>query len=130
MPRLRVVVADDQSAFLQQIVSLLVPECEVVATASDGRSAIDLVRRHQPDVVVLDIGMPVLNGIEVTRELAKHPGCPPIVICSVETDPAIVEAAQDAGALGYVFKVRVAKDLLLAVNLAAQGRQFLSQALQ
>ena len=127
MARLRVIVADDHSAFLQQVVSLLATECDVVASASDGRSALDLIRRYEPDVVVLDIGMPILNGIEVTRELGKGLRCPPIVICSVEADPAVVEAAREAGALGYVFKSRVAKDLILAVNSAVQGKPFVSQ---
>jgi DNA-binding NarL/FixJ family response regulator len=130
MERLRLVVADDHSAFLGQIVSLLAAECDVVATASDGRSALDLIRRYNPDVVVLDIGMPVLDGIEVTRELGKDQRCPCVVICSVETDLAVVETAQEAGALGYVFKARVGIDLMLAVNSAVQGKPFVSQPLK
>ena len=66
----------------------------------------------------------MLNGIEVTRELAKH--SPAVVICSVETDPDIVEAARQAGALGYVFKIRVHKDLILAMKSALQGKPFVS----
>jgi DNA-binding NarL/FixJ family response regulator len=81
-------------------------------------------------VVVLDLGMPVLNGIEVSRELAKNPSSPPVVICSVETDPEIVEATRQAGALAYVFKLRVQKDLILAVKSALQGKPFASPGSQ
>jgi DNA-binding NarL/FixJ family response regulator len=124
LARLRIIVADDNPAFLRELISLLTAEFEVVATAADGKSALDLIRRYKPDLVVLDLGMPILNGIELTRELAKH--SPSVVICSVETDPEIVEAARQVGALGYVFKVRVKKDLILAVKSAVQGRPFVS----
>ena len=124
LARVRIIVADDNPPFLQDLVSLLADEFDVVATATDGKSALDLIRRYQPDLVVLDLGMPVLNGIEVTRELAKH--SPGVVICSVEIDPEVVEAARQAGALGYVFKLRVEKDLILAVKLALQGKSFVS----
>jgi two-component system nitrate/nitrite response regulator NarL len=126
MARLRVLLADDNSAFLQKITSLLAIEFDVVATATDGNSALDLIRRYVPDLAVLDLGMPGLNGIEVMQELAKSSQDPPIVICSVETDSEIVEAARQAGALGYVFKLRVEKDLILAVKLALQGKSFVS----
>jgi two-component system, NarL family, nitrate/nitrite response regulator NarL len=126
MARLRVLLADDNSAFLQKITSLLAIEFDVVATATDGNSALDLIRRYVPDLAVLDLGMPGLNGIEVMQELAKSSQDPPIVICSVETDSEIVEAARQAGALGYVFKLRVEKDLILAVRSALQGKSFVS----
>jgi two-component system nitrate/nitrite response regulator NarL len=126
MARLRVLLADDNSAFLKTITSLLAIEFDVVATATDGNSALDLIRRYVPDLAVLDLGMPGLNGIEVMQELAKSSQDPPIVICSVETDSEIVEAARQAGALGYVFKLRVEKDLILAVKLALQGKSFAS----
>jgi DNA-binding NarL/FixJ family response regulator len=126
LARLRIIVADDNPAFLRELTSLLAPEFDVVATAANGRSALDVIRRYKPDLVVLDLGMPLLNGIEVTRELAKH--SPPVVICSVETDPEVVEAAQRAGALAYVFKVRIEKDLILAVKSALQGKPFASSS--
>jgi DNA-binding NarL/FixJ family response regulator len=124
LARLRIIVADDNPAFLRELISLLTAEFEVVATAADGKSALDLIRRYKPDLVVLDLAMPILNGIELTRVLAKH--SPSVVICSVETDPEIVEGARQVGALGYVFKVRVKKDLILAVKSAVQGRPFVS----
>jgi len=124
--KLSIVVADDNKAFLVKILSVVASEFEVVATAGDGRSALECIRLRRPNVAVLDLGMPGLNGIEVTRELTKDPSSPAVVICSVENDPEIVEAARQAGALGYVFKVRVAEDLIVAVKSAADGQSFVS----
>ena len=124
--KLSIVVADDNKAFLAKILSVVASEFEVVATAGDGRSALECIRLWRPNVAVLDLEMPGLNGLEVTRELTKDPSSPAVVICSVEDDPEIVEAARQAGALGYVFKVRVAEDLIVAVKCAADGQSFVS----
>jgi DNA-binding NarL/FixJ family response regulator len=126
MVQLRLVVADDNPQSLKRLVSLLQVEFEIVATATDGKSALDLVRQWKPDVVVLDLIMPQLNGIEVTRELAKHRQGPPVVICSAETGSEGVEAALGAGAIAYVFKALIEEDLALAVQWAHQGRSFVS----
>jgi len=126
LSKLRIIVADDNPAFLREFTSLLAAEFDVVATATDGNSALDLIRRYVPDLAVLDLGMPGLNGIEISRELAKSSSSPPVVICSVKTDPEVVEAARQAGAIAYVFKIRVQKDLILALKSAVQGRPFVS----
>jgi two-component system response regulator DegU len=126
--KLRVVVADDHPGFLDKLTLALELEFDVVATAVDGKSALECVRRCQPDVVVLDLEMPGLNGLDVTKELAKHPSSPAVVICSVEADPEIIEAARHAGALGYVFKKRIAKELVVAVKSVARGQSFVSAA--
>jgi len=120
----RIIVADDNSAFLRELTSLLRPEFDVVATAADGKTALELIRRYKPDVGLLDLGMPVLNGIEISRELAKCPDSPPVVICSVETDYEVVDVARQAGAVAYVCKIRVHKDLIVALK-AALPRQAL-----
>jgi DNA-binding NarL/FixJ family response regulator len=122
--KLKVVVADDNPAVLRQLVSLLETEFDVVCTAENGQGALECARRYHPDIVVLDLEMPVLNGIEAARELRKIGSAPAVVICSVETDPEIVEAARQAGALGYVFKARMTRDLIEAVKLAADGEFF------
>ena len=124
--KLRVVVADDNPEFLSQLLATLSPQCEVVATATDGRSALDSIRKLRPDVAIVDIKMPNLNGIELTK---KATCCPPhaaVVICSVESDPEIIEHALHAGAIGYVIKSQIASDLIPAVNSAAAGRRFVS----
>ena len=122
--RPRLLVADDHSAFLKKLVLLLTTEFEVVATAADGTSALDLIRRYVPDLAVLDLDMPGLNGIEVTLELAKSSKDPPVLICSIITDPDVVEAARQAGALAYIFKTRIEQDLILAVKSVLQGKPF------
>ena len=99
MTKIRAIVAEDHPAFLQRRVSLLSAECDVVATAEDGRLALALVREHKPALVVLDIQMPRLNGIEVARELARDPHPPAAGICSVETDSDVAAAARQTGAL-------------------------------
>jgi len=108
------------------MVTLLGAEFDVVATAGDGRIALAKTLQHRPDVVVLDLEMPFLNGIEITRELRKLTPAPAIVICSVESDEEIVDAARQAGALGYVFKTRIAHDVVAAVKCAARGVPFVS----
>jgi DNA-binding NarL/FixJ family response regulator len=124
MQRPRLLVADDHPAFLKKLVSLLTTKFDVVATAADGNSALDLIRRYVPDLAVLDLDMPGLNGIEVTRELAKSSKDPPVLICSVTTDADVVDAARQAGALAYVFKTRIEQDLILAVKSVLQREPF------
>ena len=124
--KLRVVVADDNGSFLRELTSLLQTEFDVVGTAADGKSALECIRSCRPDVAVLDLEMPRPNGIEVTKELKKdHLGLA-VVICSVEDDPEIIEAALQAGALGYVIKLRFAKDLIAAVKSTVRGESFVS----
>jgi DNA-binding NarL/FixJ family response regulator len=124
--KLKVVAADDNSEFLRRLKSLLSAEFEVVCIAANGQVALECVERYQPEVAVLDLEMPVLNGIEVTKELRKQGSNTAVVICSVETDPETVDAAQNAGALGYVFKTRITEDLTNAVKCAAAGELFVS----
>ena len=125
--KLRIVVADDNESFLRELTSLLQTEFDVVATAVDGRSALERICSCRPDVV-LDLDMPAPNGIEVTKEFKKDHLGPAVVICSVEDDPEIIEAALQAGALGYVIKLRFAKDLIAAVKSVVRGESFVSLA--
>jgi len=124
--KLRILVADDNVQFLRKTASILEIEFEVVATAADGQSALESILICQPDVVVLDLEMPFLNGIDVMRALANQSPSPMAIICSVETDPEIVEAALAAGAMGYVFKSRIETDLVAAVQSVACGQMFVS----
>jgi len=124
--KLKLIIADDTPAMLQNLLSLLGVEFDVVSTAENGQLAFDCARRCLPDVVVLDLGMPLLNGIEVTRKLRSLGSVPAVVICSVESDPEIVEAARQAGALGYVMKKHMSRDLIAAVKSAATGKWFVS----
>jgi len=124
--KLQIIVADDNNSMLCALVSALSSEFDVIATASDGRSALDSIQRLRPGVAVLDLNMPGLNGIEITREIARLHLTSRVVICSIENDPELIAAARRAGALGYVLKSRVNGDLLMAVKWASSGQPFVS----
>ncbi len=124
---IRVILADDSPEYLLMLVALLEGAFDLAATATEGKSALEVIRRFNPDVAVLDLEMPGLNGIEVTQELMKDARYPAVVICSVHQDQEFVEAAMSAGALGYVFKTDCARDLPVAIRAAARGRQFRSR---
>jgi len=121
-----VTVADDNRNMLQALVAALSSEFDVVATAADGRSALDQIRALQPSVAVLDLSMPELNGIEVTREIKRQQLACEVVICSVESDSDIIEAGLEAGALGYVLKPAMNRDLETVVKCVARGELFVS----
>lgn len=124
----RIIVADDNAKVLLTLVSALSTDFDVVATATDGRSALTHIERLQPCVAVLDLNMPELSGIEVAREIVRLRLTCVVVICSVESDPELISAAQLAGALGYVLKRQMNKDLVLAVRRAASGEVFISNS--
>ncbi|MFL6437534.1 MAG: response regulator transcription factor [Terriglobales bacterium] len=124
--KLRIIVADDNQKMLDQIVLLLRTEFDVIATAADGIAALESIQRYKPDLAVLDVVMPRMNGIQLTRELSRNGHAMHIVICSVENDRETIDAARAAGALGYVFKPRMARDLVTAVKSVAAGHPFTS----
>ena len=124
--KLRIVVADDNARVLRALVSALSSDFDVIATALNGSSALNHIQQLQPSVVVLDLNMPGLNGIEVTQEIRRLQLTSSVVICSVENDPDVIAAAQQAGALGYVFKRQLNRDLVTAVKCAACGESFVS----
>jgi DNA-binding NarL/FixJ family response regulator len=125
--KLRVLIADDNQKALLTLVAALSQEFNVIATAANGRSALEQICRLQPSVAVLDLNMPGLNGIEVTREITRQRLSCAVVICSIAKAPELIEAALAAGALGYVFKRKLLQDLSIAVNRAARGESFISK---
>ena len=126
--KLRIVVADDNTKMLLALIAALSTEFDVIATATDGRSALNYIERLQPAVAVLDLNMPELNGIEITREVVRKGLASKIVICSVENDEELIATALAAGARGYVLKARMNKDLVSAVLCAACGESFVSRS--
>lgn len=124
--KLRIFAADDNARFLQKMVSILETDFEVVASASDGQAAVEAIRQCRPDVAVLDLEMPLLNGMDVARELISQGLNSKVIICSVETDAEIVQAALELGVMGYVFKSRIQTDLISAVRCVAVGQSFVS----
>jgi two-component system nitrate/nitrite response regulator NarL len=123
----RVLVADDIASVLSAVAGLLLGSFEVVGLVSDGRAALEESLKLEPDLVVLDISMPEMTGIEVARELKKHHSKAQIVFLTVHRDPDILATSLAAGGLGYVLKVRMDTDLIPAMNEALAGHVFVSR---
>jgi DNA-binding NarL/FixJ family response regulator len=124
--RVRVLLADDHADFLAAAARILGSEYEAIAAVGDGQAALDEAARLGPEVLVLDISMPVLNGIETARRLRAAGSGAKIVFLTVHEDADSVRAALAAGALGYVVKCRLVSDLPLALREALAGRSFVS----
>jgi DNA-binding NarL/FixJ family response regulator len=126
--RIRVLLADDHALVRAGIRLLLekLPYIEVIAEASDGREAIRLVEKHEPHVLLTDIAMPILNGLEVTRHLAKTFPKVRVLILSMYSDEGHVFLALRAGAAGYLLKGSVREELKMAIRAVAQGETYLS----
>jgi DNA-binding NarL/FixJ family response regulator len=123
----RVLIVDDNAAILKRAVSLLSRACAIVGAVSDPRAALEAVNTLRPDVVVLDISMPELNGFEVVGQLRRSGSTVPIVFLTVDDDEDLLRAAQAAGGIGYVVKSRIPSDLLTAVTEARAGRAYVSR---
>jgi two-component system nitrate/nitrite response regulator NarL len=123
LDRIRVLLADDHEAMLDRVARMLATECDVVGTVTDGQQALDAAMELKPDVLVLDISMPVMTGIETTRRLKKAGAETHIVFLSMYDDPDIVREALEAGAVGYVTKQHLTSDLVAAIKKAHAGRQ-------
>ena len=124
------VLADDQADLFDEIRRLLEPQFDVVGTAQDGQSALALAKDLKPDVLVLDISMPRVSGIEAARKLRQQDPTAKIVFLTMHQDPDIVQAAFKTGALGYVLKMAARSELLLALEEVLAGRSFVSSRLR
>jgi CheY-like chemotaxis protein len=122
----RVIVADDHADLRSLVVELLRDSFDVVAVASDGLAALDAILRLEPDLAVLDISMPGMNGFEVARELRKQNQGPKIVFLTVNMGADFVEACLAAGGQGFVSKMLMSRDLIPAMNEVLAGRVFVS----
>lgn len=125
----RIIVADDNPSVLRGILPLLETEFEVVATASNGRELVDQTARLAPDLVLVDISMPVLDGIAAAKRILDADPDVKVVFLTIHRDPALVEEARTLGASGYVLKTSADEDLKPAILEALAGRTFYSKAL-
>jgi DNA-binding NarL/FixJ family response regulator len=125
MPR-SVLLADDHEEFLAAVVRHLEPHFDVIRTVDNGQALLEEAVRLEPDLIVLDISMPVLNGIETAKRLRAMGSPARIVFLTVQADPDYVRAALGSGALGYVLKSELASDLLPCLREAFAGRSFVS----
>ncbi len=127
MKKLRILLVDDQSLFREALRTLLSlqPDFEIIAEAENGERALALARVHQPEVILMDLRMPVMGGVEATRRvMATVPGSRVVVLTTFEEDEEIFEAMR-AGALGYLLKACSADKLCESVRAAAKGTSVL-----
>jgi DNA-binding NarL/FixJ family response regulator len=124
--RPRVVLAEDNAPMAQRLQALLEPTCDVVGNVADGSALVDATAALRPDVIVSDIAMPRVSGLEAARIiLADYPGVR-IVFVTVRDEPSVVRAALRCGALAYVLKGDAGDELLSAVHAVLAGHQYVS----
>jgi len=126
MARPRVLLADDHHLLLGALEKLLSAECEIAGTVADGRSLVAETQRLKPDLVILDISMPLLNGLDAGRQIKQL--CPSVklVFVTMNEDSDLAAEAFRAGASGYLLKRSAASELLVAVREVMQGRSYVT----
>jgi DNA-binding NarL/FixJ family response regulator len=122
----RVLLADDSPSMLQAARLILEPEFQIVGTVDDGEDVVEATQSLKPDVIILDISMGLMNGLEAARVLTRIGSKAKIVFLTVHRDQEFIEEAFSAGAMGYVIKPRLGTDLVLAVRDALMGHPFVS----
>jgi DNA-binding NarL/FixJ family response regulator len=127
----RVLIVDDYEPWRRFILSSLLkwPQLQVVGEACDGREAVQKAQQLQPDLILLDIGLPTMNGIEAAKQIRKQSPNARILFCSENLSPDVAEEALRAGGGGYLFKSDAGRDLLSAVTSVIQGKRFVSRRL-
>jgi DNA-binding NarL/FixJ family response regulator len=128
---MRILLADDHTLFREGVRSLLarMPEVIIVAESGDGREALELIDRHRPDIALLDITMPGLNGLEVAARVARQSPRTKVVILSMHASEPYVAQALRAGIAGYLLKDAAATELAAALHAVARGETYLSPAI-
>ena len=126
MARPRVLLGDDHVMFCEGLRSILEPHFEVVGIAENGQELVTATERLQPDVVVADVSMPLLNGIGAARKLQKTKRPPKIVFLTMHADATFATEAFRAGASGYVLKSSSGSEIVTAIQEAIQGRTHIS----
>ena len=125
---IRILLADDHTLVRAGIRSLLesLPDVEIVAESEDGREAVELVEKHGPDIALLDISMPGLNGTEAARRITASSTRTRVVMLSMHTDPTYVRQALEAGAAGYLLKNAAVSELPVAIRSVMRGETYLT----
>ena len=125
----RVILADDHPLTLEGVRTLIEPHVQSVATVTDGRALIEAAFRLKPDLIILDITMPLLNGIDAAIQIKKNQPQVKLLFLTMHTSPAYLEAALSAGATGYVLKTSAREELLEAMRSVLSGRIYVSPGL-
>ncbi len=127
--RIRVLIADDHRLFREALRAVLERECEVVGEAANGEEALELAAHARPDIVLLDIGMAGIGGLNAAHRLARQkPASKVVILSQYDDEEYVVEAMVEAGAAGYLLKDDAAAELLSALRAVAAGRRYLSSA--
>ena len=124
--KLRILIADDHEVVRRGLCTLLQMQegWEICGEAKDGREAVEMAKQLKPDVVILDIGMPNLNGLAATRQLAQQRAEQKIIVLTITDSDQVIREALNAGARGFVLKSDAARDLVSAVEALQRGRMF------
>ena len=123
-------VAEDHAAVRANVVRLLAKSYDVVGTVNDGRTLLEAIETLEPDVLVVDLSLPIISGIEAASILQQRKRPAKIVFLTAYNDPDFVKATRDAGALGYVLKQQMNTDLPQAIEKANAGEYFTSPSLR
>jgi len=126
MTRPRILMADDHLILLDAFRALLEPDFEIVGTATDGRMLLDEFSRLHPDVVLIDVGMPLLNGLDAGRQLKTARPSVKLIYLTMNPDPDLASEALRLGASGYVLKSSAAEELKQAIHEALRGRSYIT----
>jgi two-component system response regulator NreC len=132
LPKLRLLLGDDHTLVRHGLRKILEeqPDWEVVSEVGDGREAVREAIAHQPDVAIIDVAMPLLNGIDATQQIVRRSPGTRVLMLSMHADEAYVMRAMQAGATGYMVKDAAGKELLKAIETVAAGRQYFSPAIE
>jgi len=126
---LRVLVADDQSEVRKVVTKIVAEKFQVVGMADNGRRVLELAGLLSPDIILLDISMPIMNGFEIASHLKKAGSPARVIFMTAHEDSVFVEAALSAGGWGYVTKRCLATDLIPSISKAAKGEIFVSESI-
>jgi DNA-binding NarL/FixJ family response regulator len=122
----RVILADDHTILVEAFRKLLEPACEVVATVADGHALLEVARRFKPDVIVLDIAMPLLNGLDAGRQVKELVPGVKLIFLTMNEDPDLAVEAIRMGASGYLLKKSAASELFKAIQTALRGKSYVT----
>lgn len=122
----RLILADDHTILVQAFRKLLEPQYEIVGTFSDGRALLELAPRLNPDVVIVDIGMPLMNGLEAGMRLKQQVPSVKLIYLTMNEDPDLAVEAMRSGASGYLLKSSAAEELLKAIQMALKGKPYIT----
>lgn len=126
MTKPRIIIADDHTMLVEAFEKLLAPECEVVAKVADGRALLKAVRELRPDVVVLDLAMPLLNGLDAARQIKQTDPTVRIVFVTMNEDPDLAAEAFRAGGAAYLLKRSAGSELLTAIREVMKRRSYVT----